>query len=79
MIVIRYTSISPNFILIFKRNKRKCNFHYTAMPLMTSQMFKFVDFAKSRYLENETLFFLQIKKIITYKNQRLLYARGNFS
>ena len=39
------------------------------MPLMTSQILKFVNFTKtqeSRYLENET-FFLQIKKFITYK------------
>ena len=36
------------------------------MSMMTSQILKFVDFPKtqkSRYLENETLFFLQIKKI----------------
>ena len=34
--------------------------------MMTSQIFKFVDFTKtqeSRYFQNETLFFLQIKKI----------------
>ena len=45
------------------------------MSLMTSQILKFVDFAKSRYLDksrylgSETLFFFQIKKFITYKNQ----------
>ena len=47
-----------------KRNKRKCNFNYAAMSMMTSQILKFVDFIKtqkSRYSENET-FFLQIKK-----------------
>ena len=39
--------------------------------MMTSHISKFVDFTKiqkSRYLENETLFFLQIKKsFITYQ------------
>ena len=36
------------------------------MPMMASQILKSVDFTKaqkSRYLENEILFFLQIKKI----------------
>ena len=35
------------------------------MPMMTSQVLKSVDFTKTqkcRYLENETIFFLQIKK-----------------
>ena len=35
------------------------------MPMMTSQILKFVDFTKiqkSRYLENKTLFFLQNNK-----------------
>ena len=39
------------------------------MPMMTSQILKSVDFRKtkkSRYLENETLFFLQINKFIDY-------------
>ena len=39
------------------------------MLMMTSQILKSVDFTKtqkSRYLNNETLFFLQIKKIINY-------------
>ena len=37
--------------------------------MMTSQIVKFVDFTKaqkSRYFENKTLFFLQIKKLINY-------------
>ena len=37
------------------------------MPMMTSQIFKHVDFTKtqkSRYLQTETLFFLQIRKFI---------------
>ena len=56
-----------NFILIvlgFKRNKHKCNFHYVAMPMMMPQKLKSVDFTKtqkSRYLENEVLFFLKVK------------------
>ena len=39
------------------------------MSMMKSQILKFVDFTKtqkSRYLENETLFFLQIKKFILH-------------
>ena len=42
------------------------------MPTMTSRILKSVDFTKtqkSRYLENETLFFLQIKKIINYTSR----------
>ena len=38
------------------------------MPVMTRQILKVMDFTKtqkSRYLENETLFFLQIKKSMT--------------
>ena len=34
----------------------KCNFHYVAMLMMTSQILKFVDFTKTpkfRYLENK--------------------------
>ena len=50
-----------------KRNKRKCKFHYVAMPMMTSQISKSMSFTEaqtSRYLENETLLFIQIKKNI---------------
>ena len=44
------------------------------MPTMTSQILNSVDFTKtqrSRYLENEILFFLQIKKL-------LLFIKGHF-
>ena len=44
--------------------------------MMTSQILKSAGFAKtqkSRYLENETLFFLRIKKLITH--QALLYDK----
>ena len=53
----------------FKRNKHKSNFHYAVMLMMRSQILKFVDFTKtqkSRYLENELLFFLQRKKFVNY-------------
>ena len=72
MLFVRYTSKRPSYILIVLRIQKKqvkCNFHYAAMFMMTSQISKFVDFAKtqkSRYFENETLFFLQIKKFINY-------------
>ena len=54
---------------IKKKNKHECNFHYVAMPMMTSQILKSVDFTKtqtSRHLKNEILSFLQIKKIMNY-------------
>ena len=47
------------------------------MPVMTSQILKFVDFTKtqkSRYLENET-FFLQIKKFINYTSSATLLRK----
>ena len=49
------------------------------MPMMTSQIFKSVDFPKtqkSRYLENETLFFLQIKKFINYTSRATLLQKS---
>ena len=76
MLLIQGTSISPNFILIVLRNRKKismCKFHYVAMPMMTSQISKSMSFTeaqKSRYLENETLLFIQIKKkIISYTSR----------
>ena len=49
------------------------------MPVTTSQILKSVDFTrtqKSRYLENEILFFLQVKKFVTH--QGLLYGKKYF-
>ena len=43
--------------------------------MIVSQILKFVDFTKtqeSRYLENETLFFLQMKKLINYTSRATL-------
>ena len=51
------------------------------MSMMTSQILKSVDFTKtqkSRYLENETLFFLQIKKNSIITHQGLLYRKNIF-
>ena len=48
------------------------------MPMMMSQILKFADFTKtqrSRYLENETLFFLQIKKFINYSSRATLWQK----
>ena len=45
------------------------------MPMAMSEILKFVDFKKtqkSKYLENETLFFLQIKKISNYTSRATL-------
>ena len=44
--------------------------------MMTSQILKYVDFTKtqkSKNLENETLFFLQIKKFINYTSSAILW------
>ena len=46
--------------------------------MMTSQILKSVDFTKtqkSRYLENETLFFLQMKKFINYTSRAILLQK----
>ena len=64
------------YFSIFRIQKKsvKCNFHYTAMSMMTSQILKDVDFTKiqkSRYLKNEPLLFLQIKKI-NYTSRTIL-------
>ena len=43
-----------------------------AISIMMSQILKFVNFTKtqkSRYLQNETSFFLQIKKFINYTSR----------
>ena len=56
----------------------QCNFHYVAMSMMASQILKSVDFTKtqkSRYLENETLFFLQIKKFINCASRATLWQK----
>ena len=61
-----------------KRTKRKYNFHYVAIPRMTSNILKSVDFTKtqkSRYLESETLFFLQIKKFANYTSRATLLEK----
>ena len=60
---------------------RKGNFHYIAKPLMTSEILKYVDFMKtekSRYFENETLFFLQTKKLINYMSKATLPQKTVF-
>ena len=49
--------------------------------MMTSHILRSVDFTKSqkpRYLENETLFSLQIKKIINYTLKATLQQKNNF-
>ena len=51
------------------------------MYMITSQILKLVDFTKiqkSRYLENETLFFLQIKKFINYTTRTTLWQKNRF-
>ena len=47
----------------------KCNLHYAAMLMMMLQILKSVGLTKtqkSRYLENETLFFPQMKNFTNY-------------
>ena len=48
------------------------------MLMMASHILKFADFTKTqkfRYLENEILFFLQIKKFINYSSRATLWQR----
>ena len=48
---------------------------------MTSQIFRSVDFTKSqknRYIENETSFSLQIKKLINYTSKATLSQKKSF-
>ena len=51
------------------------------MPMMTSQILKSADFTKtqkSRYLENETLLFLQMKNITNYPSRATLLQKNSF-
>ena len=46
--------------------------------MMTSQILRPVDLTKTqnpRYLENETLFFLQVKKFINYTSRANLFKK----
>ena len=57
------------------------NFYCVAVPMMTSQISNSVNFTKtqkSRYLKNEALFFLQIKKIINYLSRATFMAKYSF-
>ena len=56
----------------------KCNLHYVTMPMRMLKFLKSVDFTKtrkSRYLENEALFFLQIKELIDYSSRATLLQK----
>ena len=51
------------------------------MSMMTSQIRKFVHLTKtqkSRYLENETSFFLQMKNFVNYRSRATLWQKNNF-
>ena len=55
------------------------NFHYEAVPMMTSQILKSVDFTKtqkSRYLESKTFF--SSKKDIKCASRAALCAKNSF-
>ena len=68
-------------VLRIKKNKHKCNFRYVAIPMITSQTLKSVDFTKtqkSRYIENKT-FLLQMKKFIYYRSSATLLQKRYFS
>ena len=72
-----YDQIPLSVTKDFCRCSLKSTFHYVAMPMMTWQILKSVDFTKtekSRYLEKETLVFLQINNsLIT--DQGLFYGK----
>ena len=78
----KYVRDVTKFILIVLRiQKNKCNFHYVAMPMMTPQIFKSVNFTKtqkSRYFTNKT-FFLQKKTTTLIAHQGPLYAKKCFA
>ena len=62
--------------------KNKCNFHYVAMPMMTPQIFKSVNFTKtqkSRHFKNKTFFLQKKKKKTLLVHQGLLYAKKCFA
>ena len=68
-------------VLRIKKNKHKCNFRYVAIPMITSQTLKSVNFTKtqkSRYIENKT-FLLQMKKFIYYRSSATLLQKKYFS
>ena len=49
--------------------------------MKTSQILKSADFTKtqkSRYLENETLFFLQMKKFVNFTRSATLWQKNSF-
>ena len=49
--------------------------------MLKSQILQFVDFLKtqkSKFLENETLYFLQIKKFINYTSRAILWQKNTF-
>ena len=49
--------------------------------MLTSQILQFVDFTKtqkSKYLQNETLFFLQIKQFINDTSRTTLWQKNTF-
>ena len=74
MFVIEHNSIWP----YFKRNKNKCNFHYLVMHMITSQVLNSVNFTKtlkSRYLENKTFFFFQLKNFINCPSRATLWQK----
>ena len=51
------------------------------MSMVMSQILKFVNITKtqkSRYLKNETLFFLQIKKFSNYTSRATLSQKNSF-
>ena len=66
-------------ILTLCLTKHKSNFDYVAMPMMTSQVLKSVDFTKTqkcRYLENETILSSNKKGYFMAKN---CFVSGNLS
>ena len=67
-------------LIVFRIKKNKCNFHYVAVPMMTPQIFKFVNFTKtrkSRHFKNKTFFLKKKKTLFVHKG--LLYAKKRFA
>ena len=78
---LKCLSCHTSFILVvlrIKKNKHKCDYHYVTMPMVASQILKFVGFTetqKSRYLENETLLSLKPKKKSLIARQGLIHGK----
>ena len=74
-VTLLFDQFSFSQCLGFRRNKHNCNFHYIAMPMVTSQILKsgFHKNAKIQISREQNIIFLQIKKFINYISKVTLW------